>query len=137
MCTPNIFIIFFLPLNKLLPTFLKQQVCNSYNYCLCIYLGVALFQQMDLKFPFFFILLLLLHHFLGASSPNPFLSCFVCKLNVLSISADAAVSVSHPVRILCCFFFICPTAWFAEARACPAFCLIIFASCLEAFAMAR
>ena len=41
-----------------------------------------------------------------SSSPNPFLSCFICKLDGLRISATAAAaSVSYPTRILCCFIF--------------------------------
>ena len=69
-----------------------------------------------------------------SSSPNPFLSCFICKPNRLRISATAAAASVSPN--LCCFVLTLPTAWLAEARACPSFHLIIFANCLKASAMA-
>ena len=87
---------------------------------------------MDLKFPLFFLLLLALPLLVDLESPNPFLSCFVWTLKGFSISA-ASANVLRPIRILCSFFFICPTDSFSQATACPSFCLVIFANCLEAF----
>ena len=51
-----------------------------------------------------------------SSSPNPFLSCFICKLNGLRISATAAAaSISYPSRMLCCSVFTFPTACLSQS----------------------